>query len=80
MKCNVSFSNLEMRSYRVTVGHVPTSNGPPIYLSWENDHNTTKKHVTNHYKHYCNEDTPRRNKQEQEMIMPPAHRQYLLTK
>lgn len=78
MKRNVSFSNLEIRSYNVTLGDAPTSNGPPVCLSWEYDPNATEEHAIDHYEHYRNKDAPRRNKQE--MLMPPAHRQYLLMK
>jgi len=78
MKRNVSFSNLKIQSYSVTLGDVLTSNEPPVCLSWEYDPNATEEHVIDHYEHYRNKDASRRNKQE--MLMPPTHRQYLLMK
>lgn len=73
---NVSFSSLEIRSYNVTIGDAPTSNGPAVALSWDYDPSATEEHEIDHYETYRTDEAPRRNKQE--MLMPPAHRQYLL--
>mmetsp|Transcript_24566 Transcript_24566/g.40271 ORF Transcript_24566/g.40271 Transcript_24566/m.40271 type:complete len:353 (-) Transcript_24566:158-1216(-) len=76
MKRNVSFSNLEIRSYNVTLGDAPTSNGPAISLDWEYDPTATAQYEIDHYENYRTDEAPRRKKQE--MRMPPMHRQYLL--
>jgi len=34
MRRNVSFGSLEIRSYPVTLGDAPTTNGPPVQLDW----------------------------------------------
>jgi len=69
----VSFSNLEIRCYNVTIGDAPTSNGPPVSLSWEYDPNATEGHQIDHYEHYRNKIAPRRDKKE--MLLPSAIRQ-----
>ena len=74
MKRNVSFSNLEIRSYDVTLGDAPTQNGPPISLDWNYDPDATEEFDIDHYeniRHYT-----RRSRSE--MVMPPSYRQYLL--
>ena len=34
MRRNVSFGSIEIRSYPVTLGDAPTTNGPPVQLDW----------------------------------------------
>mmetsp|Transcript_2305 Transcript_2305/g.4031 ORF Transcript_2305/g.4031 Transcript_2305/m.4031 type:complete len:101 (-) Transcript_2305:529-831(-) len=51
MKRNVSFSNLKIQSYSVTLGDVLTSNEPPVCRSWEYDPNATENHVIDRYEH-----------------------------
>jgi len=75
MKRNVSFSSLEIRTYNVTLGDAPTSNGPPVSLGWDYDPDATVEQSIDHYENYRAE-APRRNKHE--MLMPAAHREYLL--
>eukprot|EP00581_Thalassiosira_minuscula_P030754 CAMPEP_0183764932 /NCGR_PEP_ID=MMETSP0739-20130205/10608_1 /TAXON_ID=385413 /ORGANISM="Thalassiosira miniscula, Strain CCMP1093" /LENGTH=429 /DNA_ID=CAMNT_0026003531 /DNA_START=332 /DNA_END=1621 /DNA_ORIENTATION=+ len=76
MKRNVSFSSLEIRSYNVTLGDAPTSNGPAVSLDWEYDPSATASYCIDKYEEFRTDEAPRRSKQE--MIMPPMHRQYLL--
>ena len=83
MKRNVSFSNLEIRSYDVTLGNHPTLRGPPISLDWKYDPQATKVHDVEEYEqHRCvtpdnpTPSNPRRTKNE--LFIHPSHRQYLL--
>eukprot|EP00804_Cyclotella_cryptica_P014464 CCRYP_004798-RA/>CCRYP_004798-RA protein AED:0.12 eAED:0.12 QI:0/-1/0/1/-1/1/1/0/389 len=70
---NVSFSSLEIRSYNVTLGDAPTSNGPAISLDWEYDPQSTVIQIDD----YENERISTR-RSKHEMLMPPSYRQYLL--
>ena len=76
MNRNVSFSSLEIRSYGMTLGDAPTSNGPPVTLDWKHDPTATEECTVDEYERYRDESTPRRTKRE--MLMPPMHRQHLL--
>jgi hypothetical protein len=73
MKRNVCFSNLEIRSYNITLGTAPTRNGPPISLDWDYDPAETATYEVDAYEHYRH---PRRTKIE--LLMPPSHREDLL--
>ena len=70
---SVSFSNLEIRSYSVTLGTTPTFNGPPIALDWNYDPSETEKFDVDAYEHY--RDTRRTRS---ELVIPPSHREYCL--
>lgn len=76
MKRNVSFSNLEIRSYNVTLGDAACSSGAPITLDWDYDPSTTQHLPIDQYESYRHFEAPRRSKAE--MLMPASHRQYLL--
>ncbi len=58
MQHNVSFSSLEIRSYNVTLGDAPTSNGPPISLSWEYDPSATEEYHVDYYENYRADQAP----------------------
>jgi hypothetical protein len=73
MKRNVSFSNLEIRSYNITLGDAPTRNGPPISLDWKYDPTETETYDVDAYEH-CRHH--RRTKIE--LLMPPSHREDLV--
>eukprot|EP00984_Skeletonema_dohrnii_P020197 scaffold9773_cov131-Skeletonema_dohrnii-CCMP3373.AAC.2 len=70
---NVSFGELEIRSYNMTVGDAPTPNGVPLSLDWEHDPEATVAVDVDTYEK--NRGT-RRNKQE--MFVPNQYRVYLL--
>jgi hypothetical protein len=74
IKRNVSFTSLEIRSYPITLGDAPTSNGPPVSLDWEHDPQSTETHEIDSYEQHRT--NTRRSKHE--MIMPPSYRKYLL--
>ena len=83
MKRNVSFSNLEIRSYSVTLGNHPTLNGPPISLDWKYDPQATQVHDVEEYEQHRSvtpanptPSNPRRSKNE--LFIQPFDRQYLL--
>jgi hypothetical protein len=83
MKRNVSFSNLEIRSYGVTLGDTPTLTGPPISLDWKYDPQATQVHDIDQYEQHRSvtpdnptPSNPRRTKDE--LFIHPSHRQYLL--
>ena len=64
-KNRTSFSNVEIREYKITIGDNPgVSKGPPISLDWKYDSkNTTKIPL----KDYEDNRGPRRNKDEMHM-------------
>mmetsp|Transcript_3855 Transcript_3855/g.8231 ORF Transcript_3855/g.8231 Transcript_3855/m.8231 type:complete len:245 (+) Transcript_3855:87-821(+) len=70
MKRNVCFSNLEIRSYDITLGDSPTMRGPPISLGWKYDPKETETYEVDAYEQHRN---PRRTKIE--LVMPPAYRE-----
>ena len=74
VKRNVSFSSLEIRSYRITLGDAPTAHGPAVGLDWEYDLGATEEHRVDDYE----ADRADRRRSRGEMRMPPAHRQWLL--
>ena len=74
MKRNVSFSSLEIRQYNVTLGDAPCSNA--ISLDWKYDPTATEQHDIDQYEQYRTDEAPRRVRSE--LVMPPAHRNYLL--
>lgn len=69
----VSFTNLEIRSYGVTLGNVATLNGPPVTLDWDYDPAETETYDVDAYEYHRYE---RRTKSE--LVIPPSHREYLL--
>eukprot|EP00984_Skeletonema_dohrnii_P036734 scaffold38049_cov161-Skeletonema_dohrnii-CCMP3373.AAC.1 len=73
MKRNVCFSNLEIRSYDITLGDAPTMRGPPISLGWKYDPKETETYEVDAYEQHRN---PRRTKIE--LVMPPAYREDLM--
>ena len=82
MKRNVSFSNLEIRSYGVTLGDCPTLSGPPISLDYKDDPQT-QVHDVEIYEQLRSVTpenpsplNPRR--YGDELFIHPSRRQYLL--
>ena len=75
MRRNVSFSNIEIRSYERTMGDCPTTNGVPVQLDWKYDPDA-EEYSVDVYESYRQKDEPRRDKSE--MRMPASQRQYLL--
>lgn len=83
MKRNVSFSNLEIRSYDVTLGNTPTLSGPPISLDWKYDPQATQVHDIENYEQLrsatAENPTPANPRRSgEELFIPPSSRQYLL--
>lgn len=82
MKRNVSFSNLEISSYVVTLGDSPTLHGPPISLDWKYDPQVQVHDIDQYEQHRSftpdnpSSSNPRRAKDE--LFISPSHRQYLL--
>eukprot|EP00986_Skeletonema_menzelii_P001470 scaffold387_cov136-Skeletonema_menzelii.AAC.13 len=72
---SVSFGELEIRSYNVTVGTTPTPNGVPLSLDWEYDPEATQTIDVDTYE---NNRGARRSKGE--MFVPNQYRVYLLMK
>ena len=82
MKRNVSFSNLEIRSYGVTLGDCPTLSGPPISLDYKDDPQT-QVHDVEIYEQLRSvtpeNPTPLNPRRKgDELFIHPSHRQYLL--
>jgi len=73
MKRNISFSNLEIRSYNITAGDAPTPNGVPLSLDWEYDPNATQTIDVETY-----ESNRGARRQKHEMFVPNQYRVYLL--
>lgn len=71
----VSFGELEIRSYNMTVGNTPTPNGVPLSLDWEYDPEATLTTDVDTYEFNRGE---RRSKHE--MFVPNQYRVYLLMK
>ena len=70
---SVCFTQLEIRSYGVTLGDAPTFNGCPITLGWDYDPAETETYDVDVYEHNrCG----RRAKIE--LLIPPSHRESLL--
>ncbi len=83
MKRNVSFSNLEIRSYDVTLGDTPTLSGPPISLDWKYDPQATQVHDIENYEQLrsatAENPTPANPRRSgEELFIPALSRQYLL--
>lgn len=83
IKRNVSFSNLEIRTYGVTLGDTPTLSGPPISLDWKYDPQATQVHEIENYEQLRSVTAenptpvnPRRSGDE--LFIPPSSRHYLL--
>ena len=72
---SVSFGDLEIRSYNMTVGNTPTPNGVPLSLDWEYDPEATLTTDVDTYEFNRGE---RRSKHE--MFVPNQYRVYLLMK
>eukprot|EP00986_Skeletonema_menzelii_P001471 scaffold387_cov136-Skeletonema_menzelii.AAC.14 len=82
MKRNVSFSNLEIHSYGITLGDQPSLTGPPISLDFSN-HTSTEVHDIENYEQLRSvtpenptPENPRR--RIDELFIQPSDRQYLL--
>jgi hypothetical protein len=73
LKRNVSFTNLEIRSYNITAGDAPTPNGVPLSLDWEYDPEATQTIDVDTYETHRG---ARRLKHE--MYVPNQYRVYLL--
>lgn len=73
LKRNVSFTNLEIRSYNITAGDAPTPNGVPLSLDWEYDPEATQTIDVDTYETHRG---ARRLKHE--MYVPNLYRVYLL--
>lgn len=69
----VSFTNLEIRSYGVTLGNAPMLHGPPVTLDWDYDPAETETYDVDAYEYHRYE---RRTKSE--LVIPPSHREYRL--
>ncbi len=83
MKRNVSFSNLEIRSYGVTLGDAPNLSGPPISLDWNYDPQATQVHDIENYEQLrsitADNPTPLNPRRKgEELFILPSRRQYLL--
>ena len=70
---NVRFSNLEIRSYDITLGDSPTPRGPPISLGWSYDPSATETYDVDVYEQHRH-----RRRTKIELVMPPSHREYLM--
>ena len=70
---SVCFTQLEIRSYGVTLGDAPTFNGCPITLDWDFDPAETETYNVDVYEHHrCDRRTM------SELVIPPSHREYRL--
>jgi len=70
---NVSFGELEIRSYNMTVGDAPTPNGVPLSLDWEHDPEATVAVDVDTY-----EENRGARRKKHEMFVPNQYRVYLL--
>ena len=70
---NVSFGELEIRSYNITVGDAPTPNGVPLSLDWSYDPEATQTIDVDTYEEHRGERRGRH-----EMYVPNQYRVYLL--
>jgi hypothetical protein len=57
LKQKVSFTSLEIRSYPITLGDAPTSNGPPVSLDWEHNPQSTQVYKIDSYEQHSNQYT-----------------------
>ncbi len=70
---NVRFSQLEIRSYDITLGDSPTPRGPPISLGWSYDPSATETYDVDEYEQHRH-----RRRTKLELVMPPVHRECLM--
>lgn len=75
IKRNVSFSSLEIRSYKVTLGDAAGTSGPAVSLDWQYDPSATEEYDFDDYETHRKMNPPRNRAQ---MFMPLNHREYLL--